>query len=52
MAEKHKIYVAFHNHASPAADEFATPQSFAAALEGRSDKLAINLDILRHQPVQ
>ena len=44
-AKRTGITVAFHNHASPAADEFASPQSFATALEGRSDKLAINLDI-------
>jgi sugar phosphate isomerase/epimerase len=44
-ARRTGITVAFHNHSSTAPDEFAAPESFAAALEGRSDKLAINLDI-------
>jgi sugar phosphate isomerase/epimerase len=45
FAQKHGIAVAFHNHSRVAPDEFASPDSFAAALEGRSDRLAINLDI-------
>lgn len=45
FARKHNITVAFHNHSRVSPDEFASPESFAEALEGRSDKLAINLDI-------
>jgi sugar phosphate isomerase/epimerase len=44
-AKRSGIVVAFHNHSSTAPDEFATPESFLTALQGRSDKLAINLDI-------
>jgi sugar phosphate isomerase/epimerase len=44
-AKRSGIVIAFHNHASTAPDEFATPESFLTALQGRSDKLAINLDI-------
>jgi sugar phosphate isomerase/epimerase len=44
-AKRTGIFVAFHNHSNIRPDEFATPDDFAAALQGRSDKLAINLDI-------
>jgi sugar phosphate isomerase/epimerase len=45
FAKKTGITVAFHNHSNISPDEFATPDDFAAALKGASDKLAINLDI-------
>ncbi|MEZ5318796.1 MAG: sugar phosphate isomerase/epimerase family protein [Vicinamibacterales bacterium] len=45
FAQKAGITVGFHNHSRVAPDEFASPESFAAALEGRSNRLAINLDI-------
>lgn len=45
FAQKHGITVAFHNHSRVAPDEFASPESFAEALAGRSNRLAINLDI-------
>lgn len=45
FAEKHAVTVAFHNHSRIADDEFARPEDFAAALDGRSNRLAINLDI-------
>lgn len=44
-ARKSGITVAFHNHSDIRPNEFATPDDFAAALKGASDKLAINLDI-------
>lgn len=43
--EKHGIVVAFHGHSRIAGDEFATPESFAKAMEGRSKWIKINLDI-------
>lgn len=45
FAQRHDVTVAFHNHSRVAPDEFASPESFEQALEGRSDRLAINLDI-------
>jgi len=45
FARRHGVTVAFHNHSRIADDEFARPEDFEAALEGRSDLLAINLDI-------
>jgi sugar phosphate isomerase/epimerase len=45
FAERHGITVAFHNHSRQAPDEFVSPESFDEALAGRSDRLAINLDI-------
>ena len=45
LAQKYGIKVGFHNHAGPTPNEFSGPQDFEAALKGRSDMLAINLDI-------
>src|SRR5258708_2813333 len=45
IAEKHKIYVAFHNHSNIKPNEFARPEDFAEALAGASKYIAINLDI-------
>jgi sugar phosphate isomerase/epimerase len=45
FAKKYQIYVGMHNHDSTKADEFATPESFAQAMQGRSDYIKINLDI-------
>lgn len=44
-AQKTGITVGFHNHSNIKDDEFATADDFAAALKGRSNRLAINLDI-------
>lgn len=44
-AQKAAVTVAFHNHSEIRPNEFATPDDFAAALKGGSNKLAINLDI-------
>jgi sugar phosphate isomerase/epimerase len=44
-ADKYKIYVGFHNHASMKPNEFSTPKDFAEALKGNSKYLRINLDI-------
>jgi sugar phosphate isomerase/epimerase len=44
-ARKFGITVAFHNHSRIAPDEFATPDDFAAAMTGASDRIAVNLDI-------
>lgn len=43
--EKHKIVVAFHGHSRIGNGEFATPESFAEAMKGRSKWIKINLDI-------
>ncbi len=45
FARKYKTYVGFHNHASMKPNEFSTPRDFAAALQGASKYLCINLDI-------
>jgi sugar phosphate isomerase/epimerase len=45
FAEKYKIYVGMHNHDSVKPNEFAAPESFAQAMEGRSKYIKINLDI-------
>ena len=45
LAEKHKIYVAFHNHSNIKPNEFARPEDFAEAMKGASKYIAINLDI-------
>ena len=45
FARQYKMTVAFHNHSNPAPNEFASPDSFADALKGRSPFLAVNLDI-------
>lgn len=43
--EKNGIEVAFHGHSSTKEGEFASPASFAKAMEGRSKWIKINLDI-------
>lgn len=45
FAAKAKIKVGLHNHSKIKPDEFATPDDFATALEGRSRYMGINLDI-------
>jgi sugar phosphate isomerase/epimerase len=45
FAQRHGVTVAFHNHSRVAPDEFATPESFDEALRGRSERLAVNLDV-------
>jgi len=44
-AQRYKIRVGMHNHSNIKANEFATPDDFAAARKGRSRYIAINLDI-------
>lgn len=44
-ARKAKIRVGMHNHSRIDENEFATPESFAAARKGTSEYIAINLDI-------
>jgi sugar phosphate isomerase/epimerase len=44
-AKKHAIAVAFHNHADERPNEFAGPEDFEEAMKGRSEYIAINLDI-------
>ena len=44
-AKKHGITVAFHNHADERPNEFAGPEDFEEAMRGRSEHIAINLDI-------
>jgi sugar phosphate isomerase/epimerase len=45
FAKKYKIRVGMHNHSRIVANEFATPDDFAAAMNGMSEYLCINLDI-------
>jgi sugar phosphate isomerase/epimerase len=45
FAKKYKIYVGMHNHSNIKPNEFATPDNFAAAMNGTSKYIAINLDI-------
>lgn len=45
FAAKYKIYVGMHNHSRIAPNEFATPDDFAAAMNGTSKYIAVNLDI-------
>jgi sugar phosphate isomerase/epimerase len=43
--EKNGIEVAFHGHSRMTEGEFAAPESFARAMQGRSKWIKINLDI-------
>lgn len=45
FARKYKIRVGMHNHSRIATNEFATPDDFAAAMNGMSEYICINLDI-------
>lgn len=46
FAKKHKMRVGMHNHSQiEEENEFATPESFERARRGRSEYIAINLDI-------
>lgn len=45
FAKKYKIRVGMHNHSRIVANEFATPDDFAKAMEGMSEYICINLDI-------
>lgn len=44
-AQKFKITVGFHNHSENEPNEFSKPEDFEKALRGRSNWMAINLDI-------
>jgi sugar phosphate isomerase/epimerase len=44
-AQKYRMRVGMHNHSNLKPNEFASPESFAAAQKGRSKYIAINLDI-------
>lgn len=45
FAKRFKIYAGMHNHSRIAANEFATPEDFTAAMNGMSKYIAVNLDI-------
>jgi sugar phosphate isomerase/epimerase len=45
FAQRSGIRVGFHNHSDIRPNEFATPDDFEAAMKGRSDMIAVNLDI-------
>jgi sugar phosphate isomerase/epimerase len=45
FAKKYKIRVGMHNHSNIRPNEFATPDDFAAAMNGTSEYICINLDI-------
>jgi sugar phosphate isomerase/epimerase len=45
VAKKAGITVGFHNHSDIKPNEFATPDDFATAMKGASERIAINLDI-------
>lgn len=45
FAKKHGITVGFHNHADKRPNEFSGPEDFEEAMRGRSNRIAINLDI-------
>ncbi len=45
FAKKYKIRVGMHNHSRIVANEFATPDDFANAMNGMSEYICINLDI-------
>ena len=44
-AKRYKMRVGLHNHSIIRPDEVTTPDDFAAALRGRSEYIAITLDI-------
>ena len=44
-ARRYKMRVGLHNHSAVRPDEITTPDDFAAALRGRSEYIAITLDI-------
>jgi sugar phosphate isomerase/epimerase len=44
-ARRYKMRVGLHNHSSVQPDQVTTPDDFAAALRGRSEYIAITLDI-------
>ncbi len=44
-ARQHNMRVGMHNHSRIEPNQFATPEDFAAAREGNSEYIAINLDI-------
>jgi sugar phosphate isomerase/epimerase len=45
LAKEFGIKVGLHNHSKADANEFATPDDFAAAMKGASPQIQINLDI-------
>lgn len=45
FAKKYKMRVGMHNHSNNKPNEFCTPESFAEAMNGTSEYIAINLDI-------
>ena len=45
FAKRFKMRVGMHNHSNIRPNEFATAEDFAAAMEGASEYIAINLDI-------
>jgi sugar phosphate isomerase/epimerase len=45
FAKKYKMRVGMHNHSNIRANEFATPEDFAKAMEGSSEYICVNLDI-------
>jgi sugar phosphate isomerase/epimerase len=44
-AQKYKVYVGMHGHSSTKPGEFASPDSFAQAMQGHSPYICVNLDI-------
>lgn len=44
-AKKSKIYVGLHNHSNIKPNEYARPEDFEEAMRGKSEYIAINLDI-------
>lgn len=45
LAQKYKMRVGWHNHSNLRPNEFARPEDFAEAMNGKSKYMAINLDI-------
>lgn len=44
-AQQYKVYVGMHGHSNMKPGEFASPDSFAQAMNGRSKYICVNLDI-------